>query len=691
VTRPRPKTLLALLGLAAAASARLHVPGSETLALHPWRLEPDAGVTPAAVEAQRDRRQALVVPLPGRVVLRARIPEAASLRYAWSADAGARVAVRVRAEAGAEVVEARTESGAGRSWAEGAVELGRLAGHEAEIRFELSGSAPRLALARPELIGRAAGASPPNVLVYVVDCLRADHVGAYGYPRPTTPAIDRLARDSVLFEAAQACASWTKPAVGCLLTSLYPVFHGARTVDDALDPEVATLAEAFRAEGYATAAWIANPFVSAPAFGLTRGFERVVQVLDKPEAVNINDLPADAGVITRRVTAWLEANARRRFFLYLHSLDLHAQYRRRPPFDRRFLSRERRAGERQLDLYDNELAANDYEIGRLLDALARLRLYDRTIVVVTADHGEEFSEHGFTRHGHTLYQGLLHVPLIVKLPRSEQRGRRVADTVSSIDLAPTLLAAAGLPRPSGFQGESLLAAGGPPTNRVVFAEQLSPKESLYAGRRGRFKHVLQFLPEPGEASYDLAADPAETRELAEAPEEARRVADEVLRFAQLGQWGYHLTFAPLRPDSPVRLRVEADAGVLADVVRFGIAAGESLSLAADRRSLDYRFAAGTRRRHLVLRPDPPDAALRLALTIDGRAAAVEAATSERALPAPVTLRARDLVADLAGASGILAAAGRATRAFYVAPPAAARKAVIDGELRESLRALGYVQ
>jgi arylsulfatase A-like enzyme len=693
VALPRPKTLASLLALAAAALSFRPRSLPEALALHPWTLAASEGVTTGAHEVLRDRRQSLIVRIPGRVSLRARLPERASLRYAWSAEPGARVGIRLLARGGAKLLEAGADGVAGRGWSEGAFDLASMAGQDAELVFELAGSASSVALARPELVGRGDGPDTPNVLVYVVDCLRADHVGAYGYPRPTTPALDRLARDAALFENVQACASWTKPAVGCLFTSLYPVFHGARTVDDALDPEVATLAEAFRAGGYATAAWVANPFVSASAFGLTRGFDRVVQVLEKPEAVNINDLPADAAVITRRVVPWLAANAGRRFFAYLHSLDLHAQYRRRPPFDRRFLSRERTGEARQPDLYDNELAANDHEIGLLLDALKRLRLYDRTVVAVTADHGEEFGEHGFTRHGHTLYQGLLHVPLIVKFPRSQYRGRRSSAVVSTLDLAPTLLESAGLPRPRGYQGVSLLPLldGAAAPERVVFAEQLSPRESLYAGRRGSLKYVHQFLPEPGEALYDLSSDPGEVQRLTPDGPEARRLAEEVLRFAQLGQWGYHLAFAPSRPEASFRLQFEVLGGVLADVVRFGIAAGESLSLDPERRRLDYRFTAGTRRRHVVLRPDPPEAAVRVTLTVDGRPDAIEAVSSGAALPAPATLRAAELRVELAQAPGILAAGGQATRAFYVASPAQSRKALIDPELREDLRALGYVQ
>src|SRR5262249_16303513 len=148
-------------------------------------------------------------------------------------------------------------------------------------------------------------------------------------------------------------------------------------------------------------------------------------VLDKPPRGNINDLPADAADITRQVVPWLKQNADRQFFLYLHSLDLHAEYRRRPPFDRQFLSRERKGDERQIDLYANDVAYNDREIGALVRALRQEGLYDHTILAVTADHGEEFGEHGFTRHGHTLFEALLHVPLVLHVPRLPHPGQRI--------------------------------------------------------------------------------------------------------------------------------------------------------------------------------------------------------------------------------------------------------------------------
>jgi arylsulfatase A-like enzyme len=700
VTLLRPQTLAALLAATAAVlvvarpvsrppsrgSVRLEVAGTE-------RAER------ASLERGRDRRPAWALSPPAWVRWRGAMPEDAELDFALATEPpGANLRLRLRATQGGAHRVLHEETGpVSGGWAERRLTLSGLAAGEAELELTAEGDAATVYVSEPRLVGRPQEPRPPNVILYVVDCLRADHVGAYGYSRPTTPEIDRLARDGVLLAQVQACASWTKPAVGCLFTGLYPVLHGAQTVDDVLDPGRRTLAEAFRDAGYATAAWIANPFVSANPFGLTRGFQQVVQVLDKPPLVNINDLPADAADITRRVLPWLRDNRDRRFFLYLHSLDAHAGYRRRPPFDRVFVRRERKGEARQLDLYDNEVAYNDREIGRLVEALKRERLYDSTLIAVTADHGEEFGEHGFTRHGHTLYQALLHVPLVLKLPGSGRRDSRVEGLASSLDLAPTLLDLAGLPVPADLQGMSLrpaIESGSRSPRSVALSEQLSPKEVLYAGRDQRFKYVYQLLPSPGEWLFDLSQDPGELHDLLpEAPPAARGLIDEVLRFMQGGQSGYHVQVTG-DPDTRGRLEIEAD-GALGDVQRFAISAGERLEITADRRRLDYAFSLGDSPRHLVVRTQPAAAALRLRLSLNGKpvpARQVALGPSGRNPEAiPTVVRGEDVLASPGESAALVKGRGARLSVWYVPPPAATRKAAIDPELEQKLRALGYLQ
>jgi arylsulfatase A-like enzyme len=701
VIRSPLKTSIALLaGCGALFVVAMPPSPPPPLAAHPWTPTATAGAASGEVEVARDRRIAWTLRTPGHLALQAAVPPEASLRFAWSvAPADAAVRLRVQREVAGRLETLHEEVWAGgQRWVERQIDLRRFVGQDVDLELAADGPAAAVSISHPALVGRAAKAPGPSVVLYVVDCLRADHVGAYGYPRPTTPEIDRLARDGLVFESVRACASWTKPAVGCLFTSLYPVFHGAQTVDDVLDSDKPTLAEAFRSRGYATAAWVANPFVAANPFGLTRGFERVVQVIDKPPLVNINDLPADAADITRQVVPWLKQNGDRPFFLYLHSLDLHAEYRRRPPFAQRFVSRERTGDAHQLDLYDNELASNDREIGHLLEALKREGLYDRTIVAITADHGEEFGEHGFTRHGHTLFDSLLQVPLVVKLPASARRGQRIAALAASIDIAPTLLDFAGLPAPQGFQGASLRPAvegRAEPAHPVVFAEQLSPKEVLYAGTDGRFKYIYQLIPSPKEMLFDLASDPGETRDLlASAPDATRGLKSEVLNFMQLGQAGYHVSVGGGDPKASFRLEATSEAP-FGDVQRFALATGETLTISPDRRRLDYSFPSGGVAHHLVLRTEPPGAPVQIGIAKAGHPVApldvALGADGRHPDAVPFTATPEALTVSLAQGAELLKPEGAPVKLWFIQAPSTGRKATIDPDLQQKLKALGYIE
>jgi len=362
------------------------------------------------------------------------------------------------------------------------VDLSDLQGRSVEFRFSVDGAEGTVSFAHPEIVGQIEEVRRPNVVVHVVDCLRADHVGAYGYDRPTAPELDALATDSVVFESSYSCAAWTKASTGCLFTSMNPTFHGAQAVDDVMSSDHPTLAERFRDHGYVTAAWIANPFLYERGFRLSRGFDRVVALKKPSPTMNINNFEADAADITRGVLPWLERNRDRRFFLYLHSIDAHYEYRARPPFDELFVSAHREELPRAIDLYDNEVAYNDHEIGKLVRALKELELYDDTIIVVTSDHGEEFGEHGHERHGKSLHEAVLHIPRVMKLQRENRRATRVDALASNLDIAPTLLDDAGIPSPESFRGLSwrrFIEAGEEPPARRLFFEQVASNDVLY--------------------------------------------------------------------------------------------------------------------------------------------------------------------------------------------------------------------
>lgn len=372
----------------------------------------------------------------------------------------------------------------------------------------------------------------PNVVVYLVDTLRADRLGCYGAAKPLSPNVDAFARGATLFARAVAQSTWTRPAVASLLTGLSPLAHGVETLDDRL-PEVATtLPELLHAAGYRTAGWSTNPQVSAGT-GLAQGFDDFEVFQKDPGSAEIN----------RRVLAWLDrpgarAAAGSPFFLYVHTLDPHAPYEPVPEMRRRFAAGipagagshaevveayKARGPERAsrvarlARLYDAEVAGNDRSFGELISELRRRGLYDGALVVFVADHGEEFDEHGELGHGNDLYDPTLRVPLVVKWPR-QARGERVHALAQQVDLLPTLLAAVGLPRPAGLPGADLFALrAAPPGFRRAALSHLS-----YDGREGvslvdgGWKLILPFTPRLGAGPelYRLDADPAEKDDLA---------------------------------------------------------------------------------------------------------------------------------------------------------------------------------
>jgi arylsulfatase A-like enzyme len=672
---PRPA------GLAFVVQSR---PGAEA-----WQAV--AGAPPLAgdIELERDRRRGVTLTVPGRWRLALDVPDGGRLRFALQADpalAGGQLAWRTPGGG----LLARQRLPEGPAWRDADLDLGALPAGPAVLELAASGPPGRLHLGELRVLRREADPRP-NVVLYVIDCLRADHVGAYGYARRTTPRLDALAREGVLFEDVTACAAWTKPSTACLFTSRPATEHGAQTVDDRLDEAHVTLAEAFGAAGYSTAAFVDNPFVSSRSFGLAQGFDRVAQVARAARGANINDLEAEAVHLTRRADGWLRRHSDERFFAYVHSLDLHAAYRWRPGFSGRFARRETAT---ELDLYDGELAANDAQLGALADLLRGRGLLGRTVLAVTADHGEEFGEHGTTRHGASLFQTLLRVPLVVLAPGGP-RGLRVPAPVGNVDVAPTLLDLSGVPRPPAFSGLSLrpLMSGRPaPPGRTLVAAQLGPRNVIYAARRGRHKAVRQLLPTPARLLFDLAADPDERRDLSgEAPSEGRALLAELDQLVQRGQTGWHIIVGPPSGPGMLELRVRA-SGRIEDVQRFSLDLEDRLERSGDGRSLAYRFEPEGQPRHLVLRTAPAGGALDLELRLAGRPVPPSALRVGPLLaPAPAArLEAGQALVPVSGVPPLIESRDGLARVFYVAP-GASPKAVIDTELEQSLRALGYIQ
>ncbi|HMB51775.1 MAG TPA: sulfatase, partial [Thermoanaerobaculia bacterium] len=387
----------------------------------------------------------------------------------------------------------------------------------------------------------------PNVVVYLVDTLRADHLGAYGYPRPTSPRFDRFAEESVLFERAVAQSSWTRPAVATMLTGLHPQSHGTNGRLDALPEALPILPELLRDAGYATAGFFTNGN-AGPSFGFARGFDDVVRIRERKDRI----VHRRAGEVNGEVFAWLDGRPRDRpFLLWVHVSDPHAPYTPPEKFRQRLAPdvdpdagllprvealhgapQEPGTAERMSALYDAEIAYLDDQFGALLDRIDDDGLADDTVVVFIADHGEAFGEHGLWEHGRALYGEHLLVPFAVRLPAGTGTGtgtgtvagRRVGAWVEQADLMPTLLTLAGLPVPEGVEGHDLgrwfstdaAAEEGSP-NRFAWAHIATDGFDQRAVIGGDWKLIHYLAADAGgsrEEVYDLDRDPGERDDLA---------------------------------------------------------------------------------------------------------------------------------------------------------------------------------
>lgn len=407
------------------------------------------------------------------------------------------------------------------------------------------GSKPTVRLA-PLVLALAAAApggacrsrpARPNVLVVTFDTTRADHIGAYGYAGAHTPVVDRLAAEGTLFENAYSSIPLTAPSHSTILTGKYPPAHGVR--DNGLfvlEPAQQTLAEILQAQGYRTGAAIGG-FPLVARYGLNQGFEFYDDALT-PKSDNVLGgaaAPAKRTVVgfeerkAARVNeaafGWLDRSKGRPFFLWVHYYDPHQPNEPPVPYDQEFADRP----------YDGEIAYADESLGTLLDKLKRDGLYDDTLVVMTADHGEGLREHDELSHSYLLYDSTLHVPLVMRGP-GVGAARKVPGRVRLVDVAPTVLDALGLSVPADMQGRSLkpLLAGplAARVDRTHYAETLSPRLSQNWGElRALYEGDWKYVHGPRPELYDLAADPKELHDLAaERPDQATVMRDALAAF-----------------------------------------------------------------------------------------------------------------------------------------------------------------
>jgi arylsulfatase A-like enzyme len=374
----------------------------------------------------------------------------------------------------------------------------------------------------------------PDVLIYAIDTLRADHLGVYGYGKNTSPRIDAFAADAIVFENAYAPSSWTRPSVASLLTGLYPTSHDVRTRVDRVQASVTLLSEILSGAGYRTAAIVTNPNIVS-FWGFDQGFDR----FDDIDAAHGEAQP-DADAVTDRVLAYV-SDATRPFLVYAHVLDPHGPYDPPAPFATRFgggpgdvlepstMTRETPEAtfRNQVARYDGEIGFTDEQFGRLIDGLVARDLYRDALIVVTADHGEELLEHGAGGHGHTLYEELVRIPLIIKLPGNAHAGQRVKARAGLIDVVPTVLAhvrEVGPVTTDGIDVTSAVTSTAAIPERQLFLdleqERFDGTLNIAQGvLGGPYKYIQVVSPEADELLFDLGKDPGELRNVRAAEDE----------------------------------------------------------------------------------------------------------------------------------------------------------------------------
>jgi len=322
----------------------------------------------------------------------------------------------------------------------------------------------------------------PNIVLISIDSLRADHLGCYGYSKTTSPNIDTLANEGIVFTNAISTTTWTLPSHISMLTSLYPEVHQVIHDGKKLSDTAVVCSEIMKEAGYLTAGFVSGPYLSSE-FGYNQGFDLYDDYTINYSSNEESHKGITSTKIHQQVTKWLEKNYRNPFFLFIHYWDVHYDYAPPPPFDTMFdpnykgtitgkdFARNERINpempkrdlEHIISVYDGEIAFTDSYIGKLMQYLKHLGIYENTMVILTSDHGDEFFEHGSKGHRRNLFDETLKVPLIIKFPSANSISdlfrhlrKRINQQVSIVDIVPTFLDYLGITPGITLDGQSLL-------------------------------------------------------------------------------------------------------------------------------------------------------------------------------------------------------------------------------------------
>ncbi len=460
----------------------------------------------------------------------------------------------------------------------------------------------------------------PNIVIYLVDALRADHLSVYGYPKETSPRLAEFAADAIVYDRAFSTSSWTRPAVASLLTGLRPNRHGAVKRNRGIDGRATLIGERLEAAGYHAAAFSTNPNVH-PAWGFGRGFAKFVDVKPADRSVRADEVNE---VVFAHLDERLETDPGEPFFFYIHTRDPHAPYA--PPAA--YAEKWQPEGESKIQkiaaAYDGEIAFNDHHFGQLIDRLEQQGLYRDSLIIFTSDHGEELRDHGAVGHARTLFDEVVRVPLLIKLPVSEAGGTRSENVVSLLDIVPTILDLIGMSGDEGVEGVSLLDRAASGSDRPVFMTLdltgYGVRNTADAVLFGDRKLIERSNPQQQVLLFDLGADPRERSDLLvrnpNAADDLLQLLDRYREPAGTGMRLWLVGAAGANETSCVG--VLRTTGRFVDAEGFEFELEDQLSVQADGRAL--RFATvleGTQGRRwraadrdeIGFAIDPPDAEL----------------------------------------------------------------------------------
>jgi arylsulfatase len=494
-------------------------------------------------------------------------------------------------------------------WERRPIDLSEFGGRNVQLTFSVVAEAEGIPgfWGTPVIRTRTASGAgvPQGVIVIQADTLRPDHLGLYGHKRDTAPFLARFASEGAVFQNAYAQAGWTKVSTPSIMTSLYASTHGVAKLDDRLPASATTIAEVYRAAGYATLS-LSSVMFTGQFTNLHQGFEELHELTSVGDSGGSYTSKTAREYVDRTVE-WIEGHKDEPFFIYLHVFDPHSPYEPRRPYDTLWADgstreehiRQRRSLSKTIaspflagrgmatrdemikagvdpaayiaydkDWYDSSIRGMDMELARLMERLRAAGLQQKTAVVFLSDHGEEFHEHGRMWHGQSVYGEMVRVPLVVHWP-GQIAARRVDDAVQLIDVMPTLLDISRLAHPEGLQGQSLLSLLQPPTNggpstvsaadtgwrsRPIIMEKLPQGTPDFPDAMestaiidGQWKLIHNTIRPPDRAEFelfDVVRDPLDQTNLADKhPDVVKRLAKALEGFRTMA------TAAKLKPDS----------------------------------------------------------------------------------------------------------------------------------------------